>query len=288
MEMTIRAAYRKACQMLKNVGFPADEANRDARELLSFTLHKDSLRVLLDFDMPLDCAEEASFMEAVCRRANHEPMAYIEGIQAFGGMDIHITPGVLIPRQDTLVLVDQALSRIPEGKPVRVLDLGCGSGVVIAALAMARPQIQGLAVDKDTLAIQTTRTNLERLGLSRRIRLLQSDWFAEINKDERFDVILSNPPYISTAEMQALDASVQKEPAAALWGGADGMDAYRAILPAAYHALDCDGWCLVEIGWKQGAVVKTIFADAGFSCVEVYTDEGGRDRVIEGCRMPCV
>ena len=284
-KITARKAYAVAWGGLARAGWSEEEASRDAREILAFCLGKDGLRLLLDFDDPLGDEEAARFHDGIRRYADHEPMAYITGKQDFGGLEISVLPGVLIPRHDTLVLVEQAKARLQENKPVRVLELGCGSGAVITALAVARPLLQGLAVDIDPLALRVTEENLKRFGLVSRIHLLHSAWFEGITDTERFTMILSNPPYISTAEMLELEPSVKREPKTALWGGWDGLDAYREILPAAINSLEPGGWCLVEIGWRQGAAVRELFISAGFGQVETYRDEGGRDRVVAGRRI---
>lgn len=281
---TAREAYAQACLELKNAGFSEEAACYDAKELLAFCCGKEGLRLLLALDEEITQAEAGHYREAVKRLAGREPMAYITGSQDFGGLDIRVAPGVLVPRRDTLVLVQQALSKLAEDEAAYVLELGCGSGAVIASLAAARPLLRGLAVDADPMAIRVTGENLERYGLSGRIRLRQGSWFTEVGSHERFDLIVSNPPYISSDEMRCLDESVKKEPEKALWGGQDGLDAYRHILPAAYKALRRQGWCIVEIGWKQGAAVEAMFTSAGFSDVELFRDEGGRDRVVAGCR----
>ena len=285
---TARQAYTLACRKLEDTGFAKEEACREAKELLAFCLGKDGLRLLLDFDEPLDPAQATRFAKATERLAGNEPMAYITGRQEFAGLDISVVPGVLVPRWDTMILVEQALARIPQNEAVRLLELGCGSGAVVVALAAARPLLTGLAIDADPAAVSLTRNNLRRFGLSERIRVIQSSWFTGIDKTERFDILVSNPPYLSSAEMTALDESVKREPVTALWGGEDGLDAYRQILPGAYRALDTNGWCLVEIGWKQGNVVSSMFQAAGFSHVRVAQDEGRRDRVVAGQRPEIV
>ena len=286
--ITARQAYTSSCRKLRDAGFPDETAGRDARELLGFCLGKDGLRLLLDLDEPLSPSQAAQFVEMTDRLAGREPMAYITGRQEFAGLDIPIVPGVLIPRRDTMILLEQALARIPRHEAVHALELGCGSGAVIAALATERPLLTGMAIDVDPLAVSLTKENLRRFGFSERIRVAQSVWFDGIDRAERFGVIVSNPPYISTAEMSDLDQSVKKEPETALWGGDDGLDAYRRILPQAYKALDRQGWCLMEIGWRQGAAVSSMFQAAGFVRVDVIQDEGGRDRVVAGQRPELV
>gem|GEM_PF-1772 len=280
--VTGREAYADACRRLRDAGFTQEAAGREALELLAFCAGKDNLRLLLDMDAPMDPASAERFVEAVRRLAGDEPMAYITGSRIFGDMEYKVAPGVLIPREDTLVLVEQALARLAPDTEARLLELGSGSGAVIAAVASARPGARGVAVDIDPLAVELTRENLELHGLAERVQAVRGSWLEPVGGQGKFHMILSNPPYISTAEMAGLPESVKKEPAGALWGGEDGLDSYRQILPAAFEALADNGWCLVEIGWKQGATVKAMLEGAGFHDVDIYRDKGDRDRVAAG------
>ncbi len=279
-----REAYARACRQLKKAGFSEEAACREAKELLAFCWEKEGLQLLLDFDALLEPERQQAYAEAVERLAANEPMAYLTGRQDFGGLDCCVAPGVLIPRRDTLILVNAALNRLPEQEAARVLELGSGSGAVITSLALARPLLQGTAVDIDPLAAETTRKNLRQNQLAQRVQVAEGSWFEPLAPGDKFRLILANPPYISTEEMAELPENVKKEPVKALWGGEDGLDCYRQILPAAYAHLEDEGWCLVEIGWRQGPAVKELFAEAGFSDVEVLQDEGDRDRVVLGCR----
>ena len=281
---TARKAFTDATRDLVRAGFTQEDARRSAQTLLAFSLEKVGLQLLLDFDRLISPAEKSRYQDAVRRLASHEPMAYITRWQDFGYLEIQVAPGVLIPRTDTLILVEAALSRLDKDRETRVLELGCGSGAVMTALLSARPQAQGLAIDVDPLALEVTQANLARLGLADRARLEQGSWFEKISAEEKFDLIVSNPPYLTTKEMANVDESVKKEPAMALWGGCDGLDAYRAILPPAYGALREGAWCLVEIGWKQGSAVKGMFDSLGYAHTEIHQDAGARDRVVAGCR----
>ena len=279
---TLREAYAEACLQLKNAGHTQEAAGREAMELLAFYRGESGLKLLLSLDAAMDPGGAERYRQAVARLAKDEPKAYIIGSQEFYGYDFSVRPGLLIPRRDSEILVGQALSRLAPETGGRVLELGCGSGALIAALALARPDIRGLAVDIDPLAVETAKENIARHGLSGRIQVLRGSWFEPVDQREKFSLILSNPPYITTAEMAELPESVKKEPERALWGGDDGLDCYRQILPAAFAALEAGGWCLVEIGWKQGPAVKAMLETAGFSGAAVYQDEGGRDRVAAG------
>jgi L-threonylcarbamoyladenylate synthase len=284
-------------------------------ELLAFCCQKEKLALLLDLDELLDPALAERYRELTVRLAGHEPMAYLTGNVVFGGREFHIAPGVLIPRDDTMTLVRQALARLDLLSPYRILELGCGSGAVIATLALERPHLQCLATDIDALAIAVARENLSRHDIAGRVQVFQGNWFEPLGREDRqdrqdrqgkqdkegsqdregrqdrqdrqdkFHLILSNPPYISAVEMAELPESVKKEPETALWGGEDGLDCFRELLPDAFDRLEDNGWCLMEIGWKQGQAVKALFESAGYCDVSIHQDEAGRDRVVAGRRM---
>lgn len=167
-------------------------------------------------------------------------------------------------------------------RPRRVLELGVGSGAVIGSLAAIRQGFTGVAVDLAPEALALAAENFRRLGVAQRIELRQGSWYEPVADGEGFDLILSNPPYITTGEMAELPEEVLAEPRLALWGGEDGLDCYRLIVPGAWPRLTAGGWLLVEIGWLQGPAVAELFRRQGFSGVTILTDGGGRDRVVLG------
>jgi release factor glutamine methyltransferase len=166
------------------------------------------------------------------------------------------------------------------------LELGVGSGVVLGTLACRRPLLEGVGVELSPQALEVAAGNLEKLGVARRIQLRQGSWFQPIqdSHDGRFHMIVSNPPYISREEMRRLPASVLMEPAIALYGGEDGLNAYRDILKDAPRYLCPAGWALFEIGWKQAGAVEELLKNAGMEALETVQDAGGRDRVAAGRR----
>ena len=279
---TYREAYASACRRMKEAGVCDDDLENDAMRLLTYCIRKSWLWLTMHDDEPLDPAAAARYGELIDRRIDNEPMAYLTGRVYFYENNFSITPGVLIPRIDTEVLVDQTLARIDKRRKYQILELGCGSGAVVASVVMLRHYIKGLAVDIDPAAVALARENLAYYELDKRIQVLQGDWFEPVGKQRKFNFIISNPPYISKAEMAGLPESVKKEPEQALWGGEDGLDCYRKILPDAYRALEDNGWCLVEIGWKQGSAVRAMFRSVGFMNIDIYKDDGLRNRVVAG------
>lgn len=228
------------------------------------------------------CAREAA--EAIlCRRELGEPLAYILGVAYFCGEEYEVTPDVLIPRADTEVLIDEALCRLPEGG--RIADLCCGSGCIAVSLLAARPQAVADAYDVSGKAIALAKKNAKRNGVSRRVSFYECDLLRTHGVADRekfphapYDLILSNPPYLTALEMQNLDPSVLFEPKLALDGGADGLVFYRHFLDAFTPLLAPRGAFVFEIGWQQGNALRALGEEKGFT-VTVARDLAGRERV---------
>ena len=210
------------------------------------------------------------------RRVTHEPVAYLTGSRAFWTIELAVGPGVLVPRADSETLLEAAVAHFADRAPVHVLDLGTGPGTLLLAALDQWPGATGLGIDASAPALGSARRNAERLGLAGRAAFREGDWAGGV--DERFDLILANPPYIGTAE--PLPAEVRDhEPAAALFAGADGLDAYRAIVPALPRLLAPGGIACLESGATQGPAVAAMVAAAGLA-VGVRRDLGDRDRCV--------
>lgn len=254
----------------------ADPA-RDARRLLAHAMQIPSDRLTLH--LPDDLSVEAldRFETAISARENRQPVSQIIGLRHFFGRDFTVTKDVLDPRPETETLILHAL----ETDFSSVLDLGLGSGCILLTLLAERPDAKGQGVDVSSKALAVAQQNAEKLNVSDRAELLLSDWFEQV--DGRFDLIVSNPPYIDEAEWETLDPEPRLwEPKGALTPGADGLLPYRMIANGAKAHLKAGGHLIVEIGWKQGAQVVSIFTEAGFAGVEVLPDLDGRDRCIKG------
>ena len=221
--------------------------------------------------------EREKYMALIERRASHIPLQQITGEQEFMGFSFMVNDSVLIPRQDTEILVEEACRRTRPG--MRVLDLCTGSGCIIISLAKLCPGIRAEASDFSGEALQVARENGARLGVQ--IKWHKGDLFSEIQ--DRYDVIVSNPPYIPTAQIQTLSEEVRlHEPYQALDGKEDGLYFYREIAGRAKHYLKPEGWLLFEIGWDQAPEVKEILKKSGFSEIQVKKDLAGLDRVVSG------
>ena len=227
-----------------------------------------------------DAAMEA-FDGLIARRMRGEPVAHILGWQGFWSLDLRITPDVLIPRADTELLVDRALDALPVESAVRVADLGTGSGAIALAIASERPLAEVIAVDASIAALEVARDNADTLGLSSRVCCVHGDWFAPLHA-QRFDAIVSNPPYLASEDPHLDDGDLRFEPRAALVSGSDGLDAIRAIVRDAPAHLLPGGWLLLEHGWEQGAAVRALLMDVGFSEVATHRDIEARERVTCG------
>lgn len=270
--MTIREALAQAAARLETAGVP--DARLDAELLLARVLREDRLRMRLDGQRTLGDAQRSEYDALIARRQTREPLQYIEGEAAFMGLTFRVAPGVLIPRQDTEILCEEALSRMKPG--TRVLDVGTGSGALAVSLARLGRDAQVTAVDVSDTALAIARDNARRLGAQ--VRFVKSDCFAAL-AGERFDLIVSNPPYISREEMETLMPEVQREPELALAGGEDGLDFYRRIAREAPAHLLPGGCLLFEIGWRQRDAVSALVRE---SVGEPFSlrDYGGNWRVV--------
>jgi len=222
--------------------------------------------------------EDLEFVLA--RREDGEPIAYITGQQEFWSMALEVSPAVLIPRPETELLVERALEIIPLNEPSRVLDLGTGSGAIALAIAQARPHSIVMGVDVSPAALTVAGRNRRKIGVAN-LNLKHSDWFAAL-AGERFDVIVSNPPYVGEQDPDLSPTVAAFEPRVALISGASGMQAIEKIAADAPSHLLPGGWLLCEHGWKQAPLVRAALVQHGFSHVRSRTDLAGNERVSEG------
>lgn len=222
----------------------------------------------------------ASYLE---RRRQGEPVAYILGHQGFWSLDLEVAPHTLIPRPDTELLVETALALVTLPQ-ARVLDLGTGTGAIALALASERLGWQVTGVDRISEAVALAERNRERLGLGN-AAFRESHWFSALGA-ERYDLIVSNPPYIAAQDPHLALGDVRFEPASALVAGADGLDDIRLIVSQAPAHLNAGGWLLLEHGYDQAAAVRELLAREGFEAVESRRDLGGHERISLG-RRPC-
>lgn len=278
---TVLAYLRRAAEFFAARGIAS--ARLDAEVLLASVLAIDRVGVYLRFDQPLAAGEVDAYRELVRRRAGGAPVAYLTGVREFWSIPLAVSPDVLIPRPETELLIECVLASCrPAVSPLRILDLGTGSGAVAIALARELPDADVVAVDVSPAAAAVAAANAQRAGVAARVAVVVGSWTSPLDAAARFDVIVSNPPYVPTAEMATLAAEVRAEPALALDGGADGLAAYRALVPEAMARLAPGGRVLVEVGAGQAEAVAAIFVAAGLDGVAWHADLAGVPRVVAG------
>ncbi|HUF86986.1 MAG TPA: peptide chain release factor N(5)-glutamine methyltransferase [Thermohalobaculum sp.] len=267
-ELIARAAAR-----LGAAGVP--EPGRDARLLYRWAARIDGPGLAATLRDPARPHEIARFEHAVAARAGRAPLSHIVGGRLFWGRRFRVTPDVLDPRPETETLIAHAL----EGPPARrILDLGTGSGCILLTLLAEWPEAAGLGVDISAAALAVARQNARALGLAGRAGFRQGDWCGGLA--EPFDLVVANPPYVSEAELAALEPEVREhEPRLALAGGPDGLDAVRRIAAGVGPLLSPGGRLMLEIGSGQGPAAAAILAAAGLACARIVADLDGRDRV---------
>lgn len=275
--MRASEALRAAIPRLTASGI--DSAAGDARRLMAFALGVGADRLTLVLADEMTEAQQRSYEEAITARVLRQPVSQIVGERLFLGRRFRVTPDVLDPRPETETLVLRALER----PFVRMLDLGTGSGCILLSCLAGMGIATGTGADLSEAALTVARGNAEALGLSRRARFVRSDWFSGL--PGRFDLIVSNPPYIAADEMAGLAPEVRDwEPQMALTPGGDGLEAYRAIAAGAPARLMAGGRILLEVGPAQGQAVSGLLAAAGFERIAILPDLDGRDRVVEAWR----
>ncbi|HZW14496.1 MAG TPA: peptide chain release factor N(5)-glutamine methyltransferase [Noviherbaspirillum sp.] len=249
----------------------------EARILVAHALQLSRVQLITQSDRTLNADEAALLTSLFRRRLAGEPIAYITGEREFYGLMLHTTPDVLIPRPETELLVELALERLPRGG--RVLDMGTGSGAIAIAIAHSRPDAVVTALDVSDTALAVARRNAARHSV--KVNFLQSDWYGAL-RDEQFDIIVSNPPYIVEADPHLSQGDLRFEPINALTDHADGLSALRTIIQGASPHLSDSGWLLMEHGYDQAPSVRTLLSAHGFHGVQSWTDLAGIERVSGG------
>lgn len=275
-------AWTAAQRRLKTAG--VDSPAIDARLLLEAATGASRTDILTDPYRPLTAEQSDRLDGWLARRERREPVARILGRKGFWKLLLTVTPGVLVPRPDTETVVDLVVKAFPEAARFSLLDMGVGSGAILLSVLAERPGAKGLGTDVSDEALAVARDNAANLGLADRATFLHAPW-AEGLGDESFEVVVSNPPYIPTGDLEGLDPEVRDhDPRLALDGGADGLDAYRALVPDTLRVLKPGGLFAVEIGWDQAEAVSALFRKAGAADVRVVRDLGDRDRVVTGTK----
>ncbi|MBX7061912.1 MAG: peptide chain release factor N(5)-glutamine methyltransferase [Pyrinomonadaceae bacterium] len=281
--MTIAEALRDAVHRLAAAG--VKEAQKDARLLLSFALGRPKEFLFAHPEYKLSEEEQGSFDEAVHRRENHEPVQYITGRTEFYGLELIVSPAVLIPRPETEILVENAVNALRGKTAPRFCEIGVGSGCISVSLLRELPNAAAIAVDLSPDALELARRNAERHNVLGRLDLRLSDVFDSVVEDA-FDAVVSNPPYISLDEVAELDSEVRDfEPRMALTDGADGLGVIQRIIEDSYHKLAAGGVLFMEIGHCQSESVRTLLSPEKWFDVRFFTDLQSIPRVLRAFRL---
>ena len=281
--ITLVEVLTKTERFLRERGI--DAPRLEAELLLCHVLRVGRMQLYLSFDRPMSGPELEQLRSVVGRRGKREPLAYIRGQRDFHAIELKVEPGVLVPRADTETLVDAALEWIRESEEIAyIADIGCGSGCIGLAIAHSRPSVRVYATDRSPTALRVTRANRDALGLQDRVAVLEGDLLRAIPEQRPIDWVVSNPPYIPTAEIESLQPEVSNfEPREALDGGYDGLHVYRELIPAA--ALRARRGLLVEIGQHQAPRIIELFKLSKLEKIQTWNDLAGIVRVIGG-RIP--
>lgn len=258
----------------------SEDAKLEAQLLLQHALNVNRAWLIVhENDAPQANIHEA-FETLLNRRLHGEPMAYILGGREFYGLDLMVTTDTLIPRPDTETLVEAALGKIPQSKTAPILDLGTGSGAIALAIAKHRPLANVIAVDASNAALEIAKKNAYHLKITN-VQFVLSNWFENL-ADEKFNVIVSNPPYIEQHDVHLSHGDLRFEPLSALASGVDGLDDIRKIIGNCLIHLKPQGWLMLEHGYNQAELVADLMAETGLTNIETIKDLGGNQRVTLG------
>jgi len=272
----------KVAELLREAAarLPGDDARHEAEQLLIHVLGVERAWLFAHATDTVDEDSRQRFELLLTRRAEGHPLAYLLGRRGFWTLDLQVNTATLIPRPETELLVEQALARLPADDMVRVADMGTGSGAIALSIASERPLATVMATDLLGPALAVAVKNAQAHGLDN-VWFRRGHWYAALGAD-RFDMIVSNPPYIAAGDPHLAQGDLRFEPPPALASGADGLDAIREIIAGAHEHLVAGGWLLLEHGWDQGEAIRALLVQAGFDEAQTVQDLEQRDRVTLG------
>jgi release factor glutamine methyltransferase len=280
--LTLVQAWTAARRRLEAAGIEGPVI--DARLMLEVAANATRADIVTDPYRVLTPDQIQTLNSFLTRRAAREPVSHILGRKGFWTIELKVTPDVLTPRPDTEVIVDYVLKTLTPDLPVHMLDLGVGSGAILLAILSERVMATGLGVDISSPALEVARENAALMGLTDRAQFLHADW-AQGQPDDRYDLVVSNPPYIATGVIATLEPEVRAhEPHLALDGGKDGLDAYRKLASEILRVLKPGGLFAIEIGYDQSRPVEALMRHAGAKGVRTLKDLANRNRVVTGTK----
>jgi len=261
-----------------------ESASREAEWLLMAVLNTDRANLLLMREYRLSVDDQARLAAFIHRRLKHEPLQYIVGNCEFYGFEFAVTPAVLIPRPETELLVEQVLELAKNFPTPQMIDLGTGSGGIAISLAKLITNAQVVAIDISVAALEIAQANAKKLGVANRIEFRLAD-MTKANSDEKFDLVVSNPPYILETERSGLQPEVRDwEPVEALYVGGDGLKFYRSIIDYCKNHLRAGGWVACEMASQRSTAIEKLFREAGLHQVQIIQDLAGFERHVIGCK----
>lgn len=272
----------KVAELLREAAarLPGEDARHEAEQLLIHVLGVERAWLFAHATDAVDADSRERFEVLLARRAEGHPLAYLTGRRGFWTLDLRVNTATLIPRPETELLVEQALARLPADEMLRVADMGTGSGAIALSIASERPLATVMATDVLGPALAVAVKNAQAHGLEN-VWFRRGHWYAALGAD-RFDMIVSNPPYIAAGDPHLVQGDLRFEPPPALASGADGLDAIREIVAGAHEHLVPGGWLLMEHGWDQGPAIRALLEQAGFVEAQTVQDLEQRDRVTLG------
>lgn len=279
---TIKKLIQWTAGYFRNHG--VEEARLDAEILLGYVLGRPRIYLYTNYDQIMNKEELARYRELIRRRAAGYCTAVLIGEKEFMGIPFRVNEHVLVPRPDTEAWLEKVIQRFRNLPDISMLDLGTGSGALAVSFLYYCKEARGVAVDISEKALETAKTNGERAGISDRVEFRRGDFLDALREDEQFDVILSNPPYIPSGDIDGLAEEVRREPRIALDGGPDGLKFYRALGEKAVRFLRPGGLLAAEVGIGQAETVRTFFENGGLTDIEIIPDYGGVDRAVCGKR----
>lgn len=279
---TIKKLIQWTAGYFRNHG--VEEARLDAELLLGYVLGRPRIYLYTNYDQIMNKEELARYRELIRRRAAGYCTAVLIGEKEFMGIPFRVNEHVLVPRPDTEAWLERVIQRFRNLPDISMLDLGTGSGALAVSFLYYCKEARGVAVDISEKALETAKTNGERAGISDRVEFRRGDFLDALREDEQFDVILSNPPYIPSGDIDGLAEEVRREPRIALDGGPDGLKFYRTLGEKAVRFLRPGGLLAAEVGIGQAETVRTFFENGGLTDIEIIPDYGGVDRAVCGKR----
>lgn len=280
MSQTVLSCLKKGIRLLESAGVP--EAQISAEELLSHVLRKPRVFLYLNPEAQIDCNFEKEFESLLGKRAGRYPLQYLLQSVPFRNVTLEVGEGCLIPRPETEILVDFVFGRLNRTDDcIKVLDIGTGSGNIAISIAKERPHWMVTATDISREALYYAAKNADRNGVAYQVRFLQADLCQGLEADQ-FDVVVSNPPYLTYGELDRMQPELDFEPRLAFDGGGDGLDFFRRITQATKQVLNQNGFIFFEVGMGQASSVRQILQENGFRSVEISRDNNGIERIVSG------